>query len=527
VSVDGERIPPSWTWVELGEVAESVRNGMYVSRPGAVPDGVPILRIGAVRPMRLDLSDLRYTGMRAGEVEERDGLLNPGDLLFTRYNGNPEFVGACARVPDGVDHLAYPDKLIRVRLTPGVFDSRFVCYMWASEGVRRQVRQFVKTSAGQVGIAGGSLKKVRLPLPPLAEQHRIVEALEEQLSRLGMANSQVNSAKARASALVGRVLDDLVLGEGWRSRGPLSESSLQQLGPSKTNRFRYESLPQLPPEWRWRRAEDVCERIFCGSTPKAHLMHGGSGDIPFLKVYNIMKAGGLDFTVNPTFVDVGTHEGLLKRSRVLPGDVVTNIVGPPLGKTALIPSLYPEWNINQAIVAFRGGDSVAPEWLALVLRSTKVLSLLQATAKATAGQFNVALSTCRDLPIPVPPADEQRRIGIRGQMLLDGIERLGSASSTLRRRADALHRAVLLRAFEGALVAQDPGDESASALLARIAAKRAAQPRSKGARKAVVRKTPRARTPRDAVTTGPVPQPTPAPEPTPTPTFAVQQEFDL
>lgn len=145
--------------------------------------------------MQLSTSDLRYTGMSLDEVEAKDGIAKPGDLLFTRYNGNIKLVGACARVPDHAPVVAYPDKLIRVAL-PAEVDSRFLCYAWAWAETQTQLRQHVKTTAGQAGISGSSLKSIRLPLAPLAEQHRIVEALEDHLSRLDAASISLAHVQA-------------------------------------------------------------------------------------------------------------------------------------------------------------------------------------------------------------------------------------------------------------------------------------------------------------------------------------------
>lgn len=86
-------LPARWTMVTLGEAATSVRNGVFVSRPGSEPNGVPILRISAVRPGSLGLHDVRYSGLASEELAEADALLQPGNL-FTRYNGNINFVGA-------------------------------------------------------------------------------------------------------------------------------------------------------------------------------------------------------------------------------------------------------------------------------------------------------------------------------------------------------------------------------------------------------------------------------------------------
>lgn len=118
-------------------------------------------------------------------------------------------------------------------------------------------------------------------------------------------------------------------------------------------------------------------------------MFPGTGEVPFLKVYNLTFDGLLNFTVRPTYVSKGTHQGMLARSRSVPGDVLMNIVGPPLGKISIVPAMHAEWNINQAIVTFRTSDGFNNQLLAFWFMSHPVLSRLERTAKATAGQFNL------------------------------------------------------------------------------------------------------------------------------------------
>jgi type I restriction enzyme S subunit len=188
-------------WTALGDIAESIRNGIFVSRPGKEPRGVPILRISSVRPMRLDIGDIRYSELEVADVAQKGALLSSGDLLFTRYNGNPEYVGSCAVVAVNAGPLTYPDKLIRVRLHPGVAIPGFVAATFAWSKVRARVRSVVKTTAGQAGISARDLRSIQIPLPPLAEQERIVAALEVQLSRLDAAIATIDSARTRSERL--------------------------------------------------------------------------------------------------------------------------------------------------------------------------------------------------------------------------------------------------------------------------------------------------------------------------------------
>lgn len=308
------------------------------------------------------------------------------------------------------------------------------------------------------------LESVPILLPPLPEQHRIVGALEDHISRLDAAELSLVSAARRAELLISRLVDHTVLGVA--TSAPVSGEPASDLK-GKHNRFDYQGLPSLPQGWSWKLAADLCKSINSGSTPKSEFMQQDHGEIPFLKVYNIDPVGRVDFTKNPTFVSRDTHYGQLKRSIALPGDVVTNIVGPPLGKSAVVPDSYPEWNTNQAIVSFRAGDSIHPSWLALCLRSPFIIRLLKSTAKATAGQFNIALSTCRELSLPVPPLRTQEVLLEELDAAILALEHANIAQRTSRSRSTTLRSALLRSAFNGRLVDQDPTDEPAGVALER------------------------------------------------------------
>ncbi len=201
-----QELPASWMWVRLGSIASEVRNGVFASRPSADPPGIPILRIGAVRPMSLDLGDVRYADLDAGDPAVGRALLEGGDLLFTRYNGNPEFVGACAAVPSSIRRVLHPDKLIRVKVDAAIALPRFVEIAASAGASRTFTRSVTKTTAGQAGISGRDLKRMPLPLPPVAEQVRIVTEVERQFSFIEAAERAVTAALTRSRGLRRSVL---------------------------------------------------------------------------------------------------------------------------------------------------------------------------------------------------------------------------------------------------------------------------------------------------------------------------------
>jgi type I restriction enzyme S subunit len=154
----------------------------------------------------------------------------------------------------------------------------------------------------------------------------------------------------------------------------------------------------------------ICELITNGNTPKQVDMAIGKGEIPYIKIHNLTKTGNLDFSINPTFIPKEVHDNKLPKSKIYPGDVLMNVVGPPLGKVSIVPPLYAEWNTNQNICIFRTVDLFNKKYLTYCLLSDENLNSVSRKSTATAGQSFISLTNCRSLPIPVPPIPEQHRI---------------------------------------------------------------------------------------------------------------------
>lgn len=158
------------------------------------------------------------------------------------------------------------------------------------------------------------------------------------------------------------------------------------------------------------KAQDVCYFITKGTTPKADeiITEPNDNSIPFLKVYNLSFDGSMLFFQEPQYIDRNVHEGKLARSKVYPGDVLMNIVGPPLGKFALVNDDFEEWNINQAIAIFRAREAVNPKFLLYALMQPDVLGPFLDKAQGVR-QLNFSLEQCRNLEFPLPPITEQMK----------------------------------------------------------------------------------------------------------------------
>ncbi len=191
-----------WTDNVLGDIAITIRNG-YSKKPDA-KDGIRIFRISAVRPLELFVDDVRYLDPLTKDHEA--SLVSPGDVLFTRYNGSRDMVGACALVPDDCPPTVHPDKLIRVRVPNDELLPGMLAILGTVGEGRDYIESKIRTTAGQSGISGGDLKSLPLRYPPLKEQNRIIGEVESRLTGMQELESILDVELQRSTRLRQAVL---------------------------------------------------------------------------------------------------------------------------------------------------------------------------------------------------------------------------------------------------------------------------------------------------------------------------------
>ncbi|GAA0093347.1 restriction endonuclease subunit S [Paraclostridium bifermentans] len=213
---------------------------------------------------------------------------------------------------------------------------------------------------------------IKIDLPPLEEQERIVSILEKAENAI---EKRVESIKLFDELIKSRFIDMFDKG----------------------------NYPIV-------KAEDVCEYITKGTTPKGNEIFEEYADglIPYLKVYNLSFDGTMLFNEKPQYVKSEIHNGFLARSKVYPNDILMNIVGPPLGKFSIVPDTFKEWNINQAMAIFRATDKIKPIFLLHALKQPNVLRPFIDSAVGVRQQ-NLSLLQCRNLEIPLPPIELQNK----------------------------------------------------------------------------------------------------------------------
>jgi type I restriction enzyme S subunit len=336
-------------------------------------------------------------------------------------------------------------------------------------------------------LTQGALKKIPFPLPPLAEQHRIVAKIEELFSELDNGVETLKKAKQQLKIYRQAVLKSAFEGELTKTRRGSYPSvdnlikEVEALGAKNNVKLKYasvnvdETLPPIPSKWIWLRNEVLLKYVTSGSRDwKKYYSNAGS---IFIRTQDI-KTNALDLE-GSAFVKLPDKvEG--KRSLVQSGDLLMTITGANVGRVAVSPENIPEAYVSQSVALMKLLDVRMSKYLWYYFQSRTYGEGLVGGLVYGVGRPVLSLENMREVPVAICSIDEQREIVEQIESRLSVCDKIEESIEQGLQRAEALRQSILKRAFEGKLVPQDERDENASILLERIKAERVqAQPQKK------------------------------------------------
>jgi type I restriction enzyme S subunit len=474
-------LPGGWAWSSLAEVAAINPSTDF----GGLSDDteIPFIPMAAVAEETgaIDTSQRRpITAVRKGYVRFCEG-----DVIFAKITPCMEN-GKTAPVRGIEGGYAAGSTEFHV-FRPKCVDTRYLWYWLVRRAFRIEAERSMSGSAGQLRVPIGYLCSAPVPLPPLPEQRRIVARIDELFAEIDEGEAALERARQGLDTSRRALLKAAVTGEltrDWREANRPAETGADLLARIRAEReasnahqlrrrrptvaapLDISTLPELPRGWVWAPLVELSRSSSYGTSVKCS--YEASGTV-VLRIPNIRegRVSLLDIKKATESLDKGADEFLS------PGDLLivrTNGSEDLIGRAAVVTEpLGIGSYFASYLIRFRlAGDEVLWRWIGYVLNSPTVRQWMSRNIASSAGQYNVSQTALAGMPLPVPPPSEMAVLSESIQDQLEGAHDSDLALGQERTNGLALRQSILKAAFEGRLMPQDPADEPASVLLARL-----------------------------------------------------------
>ncbi|OJS99305.1 restriction endonuclease subunit S [Marinobacter nauticus] len=481
-------IPNGWHWIRLGELVKKIGSGATPrgGKNAYVQSGIPFLRSQNIWNDGLNLQDVAYIPPETHERMANTHVF-PNDILLNITGAS---LGRCTVVPTELE-MANVSQHVTIIRTIDPLNRSYLHYLILSPYVQSLVwgRQ---VGMAREGLSKKVLEQFEIPLPPLEEQHRIVQKVDELMALCDRLEQQTSDQLEAHETLVDTLLGTLTqsenateLADNWarlaahfdtlftteQSIDKLKQTILQlavmgrlvepdagdepatvlldQISKQKakvTCGGRARTFPKvtdeekpfpLPSGWLFKRLGDLAH-VFAGNSFKSQDFNNLSG----IRVIKITNVGVGELVETQDFLPPEFANEYSKYV-VLAGDLILALTRPYIStglKVAVCPDTYNQSLLNQRVAAIR--PYLDQSFLYKYMQSEYVLGLYKARFGGSGLQPNLKMNDVTNLIIPVPPLAEQHRIAQKVDELMalcDQLkERLNQASETRNQLAEAV-----------------------------------------------------------------------------------------
>lgn len=191
-------LPEGWVWASVGSLGDVIGGLTKNPKRSALPRKLPYLRVANVYANELRLDEITEIGVEESELEKL--LVKKNDLLIVEGNGSPDQIGRLAIWDGSISPCVHQNHLIKVRLPVECLPKWAVSWLLSPEG-RHHIRDVASSTSGLYTLSVGKISTLPVPLPPIAEQHRIIAEIERRLSIIRETETQVDANLQRAKRL--------------------------------------------------------------------------------------------------------------------------------------------------------------------------------------------------------------------------------------------------------------------------------------------------------------------------------------
>ena len=407
-------LPPGWEMARLGDLGTEVR-GQVSPEPGVSYDLYSVPAFSTGQPEQVDGESIK-SGKRPVEAH---------DVLLCKINPRINRVWTVGPNP-GRPQVASTEYLVMRLHKPQM--AEYLSYYLSAPVFREWIKLAVEGATGSHTRAkSGPILEQFVPVPPAAEQQRIVAAIEEHFSRLDALEASLDAAELRCQALVKSILVGAIPNE-------------------------------LPSDWRTTTVDEAGQTgLGRQRSPK---YHSGPNMKPYLRVANVFE----DRIDTSDVMQMHFDEADFDKYRLEVGDVLLNEGQSPefLGRPAIYRGEPPNVAFTNSLIRFVPGPDVTSEWALLVFRRHMHSGRFMKESRITTNIAHLALGRFRSVEFPVPPLKVQDELVAATRAALDSEDRATEQIRSAASRTTALRRSVLTQAFAGGFVPRNPYDDSSA-----------------------------------------------------------------
>ena len=429
-------IPENWKWVRLGEIT-SIKGGKRIpvgKKLTTVNTGYKYIRVADMKNGTVIDTDIHYIDE---EIYKKISsyTISKNDVYIT-CAGTIGRIGIVPDFFDGANLTENADKIILYFI-----NKLWLCYALNSEAIQNQIRN-VTTKVGQPKLAIKRIENMIIPLPPLAEQKRIVEKLdnvlanidelkasEEKLSILQKNFPDKLKKSILQSAIQGKLTEQLATDDKVEDLLQAIKEEKEFLIKEKKIK-KQKPLPEItedeipfaiPENWKWVRLDDICVYLQRGKSPIY-------SDIKKYPVVSQKCNQWSGFTLEPAkylapeVLEKYADERYLKKH-----DILINSTGlGTVGRVCLFKtdSKYPIVVADSHVTVVRSTRLISEIYIKYFLSSPHIQDNIEDMCSGSTKQKELALNTIKNLLVALPPLAEQKRIVEKLDKLLADIEEL-------------------------------------------------------------------------------------------------------
>ena len=350
----------------IDECFYQIRNGANIKQ-GTVEGGYPITRIETTANDRFNRDRMGYAGIT--DIEKYESyILQDGDLLMSHINSVQYLGRTVLYEKQGNEKIIHGMNLLGLKARRDIIIPAYARYCFYSYSFRQQIGRITKKSVNQASFAVADLKKIKIKVPDLSEQSRVVDILNR----------------------LNQVIED-------------RQQELQKL--DDLTKARFVEMFENKTEYDQFRLEEIAD-IVSGITKGRKTKCGELREVPYMAVSNV-KDGYIDWTTVKTIL--ATEDEIIQY-KLLPDDVLMTEGGDPdkLGRGAII-SLPPKDCIHQNhIFRVRLDETrILPRYFSAYLQSPQAKTYFLRAAKQTTGIASINMRQLRGLPTIVPSIEQQ------------------------------------------------------------------------------------------------------------------------